>query len=213
VDIIDIVIDVIKLTAVVIGVMGALKKLYGTRFESHSRLREEYIFAKGVLSDLSKDNVHPYLKEKGYQALVGATKIRDYEVSYLLSLNYPSRSLKDFIYTRALLENFEESDLKLKFKSRYYSKLSRGLRKWSSFVIYFIFGFALVIPMTFFKQITYSGVDLIFLLSVWYLFSIFGAIWALTSHMKISRAEVLVDNQEPHSWTVGSFSSINSSVR
>lgn len=53
----------------------------------------------------SNKQLHPFLREKGYQAIAGDKQIGANEIEYLLSLKGPERALRDYVLGRPYLEH------------------------------------------------------------------------------------------------------------
>lgn len=124
-----------------IGAIGAAKVLYELPILRRNRLREEYKFAKDFLAEVeTNDQLHPYLKEKGYQTIAGNPHLSADEIAYLLLLyqkdhespliRYADRALRDYISGRPLLTYRPlGGDVRIVFKEKYASKLARTWRK------------------------------------------------------------------------------------
>lgn len=188
-----------KVVPVVVGAIGA-----GFRFfdfnGKRGRMRDEYKFAREFLRDVKHHpDLHPYLKEKGYQAIAGDTQMRADEIEYLLSLTRPERALRDYVKGRKYLDHFPQSgNLQINFKRKYVSSWSRQWRM----VIYLIMYMALVLlafgPMLFsgYLKMPFAETLLGFALCL----VVFGPLaWmAVQAGASIYRAQVLVANQDRH---------------
>ena len=97
---------VLKLLAVLVSSVGAWKVLTELARARRATLREEYRFAKEFLSDLkSKEPIHVYLKDKGYEALGGDKSLATREIEYLMSLPEPARALREYANGRKYIEH------------------------------------------------------------------------------------------------------------
>src|SRR5690606_19252263 len=113
--------------------------------------REEYKFAKEFLDEVSaKEKLHPFLREKGYQAIAGDNQIAADEIEYLLSLKGSERALRDYVLGRPYLEHLPDAgDLQIAFKKKYTSKWSRHLSKFFYLGVYIALAFLAVSPLLF----------------------------------------------------------------
>ena len=92
---------IIKIILAIVGIMGAAKIIYELILGSKSKLREEYRFSKEFLNDLSQNkNLHPFVIEKGYQAIAGTSTVNGEEISYLLSLEKPVECINDYVLAK-----------------------------------------------------------------------------------------------------------------
>jgi hypothetical protein len=83
---------IFKVATFLFGAVGATKIYYELTNKGKGQLRDEYRFSKEFLQEVA-DNpaMHPFLKEKGYQALAGDHRLSAAEVEYLLSLQKPDQ--------------------------------------------------------------------------------------------------------------------------
>jgi len=191
---------IFKLAMVCIGLVGAAKGLYDLSIGRRSKLRDEYKFAREFLADVGQQaGMHPYLTEKGYQAIAGDTKIRGAEVEYLLSLTGPERALRDFVMGREYLEHLPDSgNLQIKFRKKYERKWSRQWRMYSYYALYFVFFFAGFAPLVFSSYLHLSGQNMLIAFAASFSgFVPYGWLF-LRSGAKIYRAQMLVDHQDRH---------------
>jgi hypothetical protein len=195
-------IDWLQIITVIAGTFFAswkiLRELSSTKT---SKLREEYKFAKEFLEyKANKDGkAHPYIWEKGLQALAGTNKIKPEEVEYILSLKNPSQCLKDFVLARRYLEDIETTgDLKLSFKKKYKADASRKWRKLYYVIQYFITALFALSPISIATFLNWEFKD--FLLAISITLPIFGfvAYNSLIAHVSITRGEHLVKSQSSH---------------
>ena len=191
---------IIKVATVCIGLVGAARVMYDWSIGKKGRLRDEYKFAKDFLNDISQPlKIHPYARDKGYQAIAGDTQISGEEVEYLLSLNRPERALRDYVLGKKYLEHLPDSgNLQIKFKKKYERKFSRQWRMYGYLVLYIIFVFAAFTPIIFSSYLEISFQNSIFTLVI--SLSVFGpyAWFFVQSGAKIYRAQMLVNHQDRH---------------
>lgn len=191
---------VFKLAMVCIGLVGAAKGLYDLSIGRRSKLRDEYKFAKEFLAEVDQQlDMHPYLKDKGYQAIAGDSKITGTEVEYLLSLTGPERALRDFVMGREYLEHLPDSgNLQIKFRKKYQNKWTRRWRLYSYVTLYVVFAFAAFAPLVFSSYFHLSGQKILIAFGASFLgFVPYGWLF-LRSAAKIYRAQMLVDHQDRH---------------
>lgn len=192
---------VLKSVAVLVGLVGAAKVIYELALGSHGRRREEYKFAKDFFQALKEDpSMHPFLKEKGYQAVAGNRYVSADEIEYVLSLQTPNQALRDYTLGRMYLDYSprKNGDLKLEFRSKYKKAWSRIWLKTYYTACYALLGLLAISPFLvsgflkkgFLETLTELGV----------LFVLCGPLawFALMSATRVYRAEKLVKNQSKH---------------
>jgi len=130
----------IKIGLLCLGMVTAAKGLFDLSIGRKSKLRDEYKFAKDFLTDVDNfGEMHPYLKEKGYQAIAGDEKVTATEMEYLLSLRNPEQAIKDYVIGRDYLEHLSVlEDLQIRFKKKYETKWSRMWRMCFYFACYIL---------------------------------------------------------------------------
>ena len=190
----------IKIAGVLVASVGAGKLLYDVFIGKRGRMREEYTFAKQFLDDVESNKpLHPFLREKGYQAIAGDAQLGADEIEYLLSLRRPQRPLRDFVLGRGYIELLSTSgDLKIEFKKKYAGVWSRWWRKYLYGAMYFIF-FALAFSppiVAQFRGISPAKILGSFVASL----AVFGpyAYFSLRASTRVYRAEQLIKNQDKH---------------
>lgn len=187
----------IKFAPILIGAFAAWKIVVDLLRGRYSHLRDEYRFAREFFNDLSANSaMHPFLRQKGYQALAGDARLTAGEVEYLLALNGSSRALKDYVLGLPYLEHVATAaESQVKFKKKYISDWSRRWRKYFYFGLYlacYFTSFApLVLPVF---RVAPSGqaFPLFVMTAVVFLPAAF---FSLKAGVRISRAESLVKNQ------------------
>jgi len=189
----------IKLVVATVGIVSAGKIIYEFISGSKSKLREEYKFAKEFINDLNKSNIHPFVIEKGYQAIAGTTTVNSEEIAYILSLENPVKCLKDYVLSKKYLDHLETNgNLKISFSKKYKSKYSRNWRKLFYLGTYFVSAFIALSPLIL-TRIYEFNLNQFMLLSV-FLMPVFSllAFDSLRSFTKIYRSEKLEENQKSH---------------
>jgi hypothetical protein len=191
---------IVKVAGVGIGLVGAARGLYDLSIGKRSKLREEYKFAKEFIEFINANKViHPYLKDKGYQAVAGDSAISGEEVEYLLSLTRPEKALKDYVMGKKYLEHLpNHGNLQIKFKEKYKTKWSRRWRMYAYLLLYIAFSFAAFSPLLF-SSYFHMGLQsalTAFIISL-AVFAPYAYIF-LMSGAKIYRAQMLVEHQNKH---------------
>ncbi len=164
---------------------------------SRSSLREQYKFAKEVMKDLKEEqDIHPFLKEKGLQAIAGSKDIAAEEIDYILSLRSPSSRLTEFMKAQKLLTLFgNEGYRKFCFKGRYNKKTYRFVLKIFYGCIYFLSVFAAFYPIVFANSLNIEPFKLALTILIVFIIFVFYAIVAANAFLKITLAENLVSKQ------------------
>jgi hypothetical protein len=205
----------IKITTVLIGAIGAGKLLYDLSIGRRGRMREDYNFAKQFLDEVSSNpQLHPYLREKGYQAIAGDSQLSADEIEYLLSLRNPQRALGDYVLGRKYLVVLPaESDQKIRFKAKYENPWSLRWRQYFYTSLYFALSVIALAPLLLGQFLTLSAGRLLgtSLLSV----VIFGpyAFFAVKAAARIYRAIQLVKGQDKHTQIIALTASRSLSQR
>jgi len=126
----------IKLGTLISGLIGAAVGLWKVRDEllrsRRGHFRDEYKFAAEFLDAVSRlgSTMHPYLKQKGYQALAGGAHLRIAEIEYLMSFQEPVRALEDYALGKKYLVHLSTAGSdQLEFGARYQNKRRRTLIK------------------------------------------------------------------------------------
>lgn len=153
------------IVGVVLGVIGAVKILYELPILKRNRFREEYKFSQGFLAEIEEDEeMRPYLREKGYQAIAGDKYISADEVAYLLTLyrpepNYDSGryrqadgALNDYVRGKRYLKFCPKvNNERIEFKDKYKNKWTRKWRMYLSLSLAILLYVAAFSPLLFGK--------------------------------------------------------------
>jgi hypothetical protein len=190
----------IKSGTFLLGVVGSAKVLYEISIGRQSRMREEYKFAKAFIVELnSNPDMHPYVLEKGCQALAGDRQLVAEEIKYLLSLQRPSLALRDYVLGRKYLEHLPNvGNLQIAFKKKYQGIWSRLWRKSLYISFYALFVFFAVAPVLLSKFLFKSPSDVVFPLILCLAVFVPYAWYSLVEAARIYRAEKLVQHQDKH---------------
>jgi hypothetical protein len=191
----------VRIGTFVLGAFGAWKVLLEILNGRQGRLREEYKFAREFFSDLDRmPQMHPFLKNKGLQAIAGDTRLNAAEVEYLLTLNDPATALRNYVLGRQYLRHFvTATGGQLDFDVKYARRWSRWWRKAGYLALYFLCyslgSSPLILPS--FKMISPGSMFLAFPVTAVIFYS--AGYFALKAGIRIARAEALVKNQNRHS--------------
>jgi hypothetical protein len=189
---------IFKAATVIIGSIGAWKVVYELSIGRRGRMREEYKFAKDFLDQVKNGEMHPFVREKGFQAIAGDARLRAKEVEYLLSLEEPARALKDYVIGRPYLEHVGSEMIQIRLKGKYQRTLYRKFRMYSYGALYFALAFLAFFPLfvstTMFKE---PG-QLLTTLIVFFIAAAPNAWSALDNSMRIYRAGELAKNQRKY---------------
>jgi hypothetical protein len=170
----------------------------------HGHLREEYKFARDFLQDLGENQrMHPFLRQKGYQAIAGDTRLSTHEIEYLLTLNDAARSLKDYVVGRPYLQHLVTSaSNQVVFRDKFVHRTSRRWRKVLYFSLYLLCYLAVFAPLFLwaFRLVEASNAVLASSISAIPFFT--AAVLSIREAVRIGRAEALVDNQQKYDQAV-----------
>lgn len=190
----------IRIGMLLLGAVGSWKLIIEFSRTGRAHLRDEYKFAREFFKDLAEmPDMHPFLKQKGYQAIVGESSVSAQETEYLLALHDPAKAVRNYLQGRRYLEFLSTSTgAKLEFKPKYKRKWSRDWRKviWATlyFVCYSVGVSPLVLPG--FKLLSPVLMPFAFMVTATIFFP--AGFFALTAGIRISRAEELLGRQYKH---------------
>ncbi|MFH4402816.1 hypothetical protein WMQ46_22885 [Vibrio diabolicus] len=190
----------VKVLGAVSSFVAISKILYDIVSGKRAKLRDEYRFAKEFLND-TNGNLHPYAKEKGYQALAGTNTIPANEIEYILSLVNPAQCLRDYVLSRNYLEKTEVmGSAHLRFKKKYQSINKRRFLIVCYGLIYALCFMAMTCPIYLKSWFQLSNTDTLIALAITFTAFPYPTWWSLKEGVKIGRAQQLVKNQRLHSW-------------
>jgi hypothetical protein len=141
--------DVIRVITTIIALVGAWKAINDAVGGRWSRIREEYRFAKEFIDDIEvNENIHPFLKEKGYRAIAGDATVDPDDIQYLLSIENPELSLRYYMLGRRylVLSKYTEN-VRFVFRKRCQGAFSRGWRKKLYYFLFLVFFVLIPSPM------------------------------------------------------------------
>ncbi len=186
-----------KLGALFIGAVSTLKLAHAWLYERQGRIREEYKFAREFLADLERTpKMHPFLREKGYQAIAGDARLTAGEIEYLLTFHDSPRALKDCVLGRPYLQYFATAgERQFSFSPRFKPLWQRRWRKFLYLALYFLFFAGAFLPLLLptLKALPQEQVLVLFAFSL--VLFVPPAFLALRAGVRIARAEVLVEHQ------------------
>jgi hypothetical protein len=194
----------IKIATFFLGLVGATKIIYEIGMARRFRMRDEYKFAKDFFDALDASKpMHPFVREKGFQAIAGDNQLSANEVEYLLSLEKPDRALKDYVLGKKYLNHLPQmGSLQIAFKTKYQKNWPRKWRKTVFLVSYAVSFFLVFLPILLPKLFSNSATDTFVLFSLTSL--VFGpyAWFSLMTAGSIHRAEKLVERQSKHTQSI-----------
>lgn len=183
----------------ILALFGVAKIVNELVSKKKSKLKEDYTFSKSFFEDIKKDNLHPYLLEKGYQALAGSHVVNAKEIAYILTLKDSERWLRDYIFSiKYLIFSATSNKEEINFSKKYKKKWSRLWRKSFYLLTYILFALLAMSPFLLSqgKSVPIGNV----LIQLAFTLPVFGIIagLALIEGLKIKKAEELCEKQETH---------------
>lgn len=119
-----------KTSIVIIGVI--LRTIYQIWIFLQNHLHQNYKLAKEIFDDIQNNpSMHPYVLERGYQALAKSKNIKIREAEYLTSLENPNSSLTNYIKARSYLLFYPDKEKKSNFKKNMNQNFPDKLEKLS----------------------------------------------------------------------------------
>lgn len=192
---------ILKFGALLLGAISTLKLSYDWLYGRQSRLRDEYKFANDFLRDIAQNkNMHPYVRQKGYQAIAGDTRLSAGEIKYLLTLHDSASAIRDYVLGRPYLKYYATAqEAQISFHPNYKRRWTRLWRKSWYLVLYFLFFFGAFAPLFLpvFQSLP-AGQELV-LFAFSFTLLIPPGFLVFLAGVRIARAEVLVENQQKHS--------------
>lgn len=137
-----------KIIAVIFASFPLIKLFIDLSRSKKSHMREEYKFVKEFLNDVKNNKeMHPFLIEKGFQAIACERWAEARDIDFIISLEEPTRSLNDFIQGRNYLEFKEnEYDKRIVFKQKYQARWRRNFIKVAALFLYLCFCILTLLP-------------------------------------------------------------------
>ena len=198
----------IKFVALIAGIIGIGKIYYEILMGKHTRMRDEYKFAKEFFGDMeANQKLHPFVAEKGYQAISGNKSITLSEMEYLMSLQEPDLALRDYVLGIKYLKHVQaEGNRQIIYNQKRYQKVwYRWILKTLYIVFYFALAFLAMAPLLF-PKLLFKDPAKISLGAIVMWVSVSGLYtWAsIHALARVVRAEKLVLRQRKYS-TENSF--------
>ncbi|SFM63983.1 hypothetical protein [Rugamonas rubra] len=96
-------------TWIVLTVLGLVGVWFSTRqftLGAKAANREEYKFAKSFFEDIKQNaDMHPFARQKGYQAIAGSQSLPAPVIEHLMSLTDPVVALQDYVISKSYLKH------------------------------------------------------------------------------------------------------------
>lgn len=154
---------ILRITPVIVGIFTIGKTIYDMMYSTKAKLRDEYKFAKDFLDEQNLKKIHPFAKDKGYQAIAGCTDITPKEIEYLLSLSNPVCRLDDYKSSHRLFDKVGEGEeFRLVYKKRFRSKVYRTTIFCWYLILYFVLAFISTAPFLFPEWFGHNGMIMLF---------------------------------------------------
>lgn len=185
-----------KLFGLVSVIVTSGLAIWNTTLGRRKNFKEDYAFARDFFAEL-KDEMHPLVRERGFQALAGTASVSASEIECLLALDSTGSSIGAYLLGRHYLAHVKMTDSnRFQFKTKYRTKAARISRKFAYFLMYLFFSFAALNP--FFLPLFSDKIqtkNLLFDTAGWLI--TFGpfAFFAMREAVKISSAEGVVARQ------------------
>jgi hypothetical protein len=182
------------------GLFALPKILYENSTLRKSQRREEYEFSKKFISEVFEDQickkpkVHPFIVEKGYQAISG--EMLGYnEIMTLLNFPNPLLALKKFFRSQELL--ILTKDGLFEYIKKYNSTGKRWFYRKLYSTAYFVLAMVAILPFTFKKQlgIELESTESIIKYSLFVVAILFWAISQLLKYINMEFAEYIIEEQ------------------
>lgn len=192
---------IFRIISIIVGAIAIRKALADIVRGRHGDLREEYKFARDFIHEMNLNpKMHPFLRQKGYQAIAGDARLSAGEIEYLLTLHHPARAIRDYVFGKFYLEHLATAtNRQIVFKKKYRSRWKRFSRKilfMGLYLLCFCFAFAPVALPLFNK---FSSAQLLTAFVFTAILFLPASFMALIEGIRVTTAEILVRNQQKHS--------------
>jgi hypothetical protein len=192
--------NIFKAATAIAAVIGGARVIYEFTLGTHSRLRDEYRFAKEFLHDLCETDtskkLQPLAIERGYYALAGTRTIPAQDIAYLIELRDPDKRLKDYVLSRVYVE-FDSASHRIRYRKKYRHSLSRLWRKGCWLLTYLTASVLAMSPLLIAGPLQAGAQFMLWSLVTIPLFGL-AAGHALRNFFAIGRGEALVNEQQKH---------------
>lgn len=189
---------IIKAVGIVAAAIYGAIKSRDLFLNKKNRLREEALFANDFIK-MDDGNLHPFVREKGYQAIAGSKWVSADDVSYILTLKDSEQCLNMYVSGKNYLDfSCKKGTEKFQYKEKYHKKHGVVWRSFLYFILYLIFSLLALFPFIFSEPLGIETESVIksLLITV----PIFGiyAWFFLDLNVRINSAKKLVEKQQLH---------------
>lgn len=169
-----------------------------------NRLREEALFAHDFIK-MDDGSLHPFVREKGYQAIAGSKWVSADEVAYILTLKNSEQCLNMYVSGKKYLD-FSSGKISenFQYKEKYRKKYAIAWRKRLYFFMYVIFAFLALFPFIFSRSLGMEAESVIKGLVITMPFFGIYAWFFLDLNIKLNSVKNLVEKQELHATIIES---------
>lgn len=193
--------NILKIIGVFASIIALHKGVLDNSIGKRSQHKEEYELSKKFIAELftddqteNKKEPHPFIIEKGYQAISGE-RLSHKEIKALLHFPCPSRALKAFYRAGDFIElNKDES---FEYIKKYQSKKSRKRYKIWYYCAYFFYAIIAIFPLVFtvLFRINITDLESIIKFVIFIGMFVFLAISQLWQSVKMEFADYIIEEQ------------------
>lgn len=137
--------DIIKLVGSIVSLFAIYKIFVDVIFARSAKRREDYNLTKTFLQDLDNPKTHPYVIEKGFQALTGDFYSLK-EIKYLLTFKSSSEAIFKRSFAKTFID-FDEGKDRYCWKEPYSAPLKQKYSSTLYVLAYIIFGYIGTLPL------------------------------------------------------------------
>jgi len=192
---------IIKLIGIIASIIALRKGVLDNSIGKRSQHKEEYELSKKFIAELftddqteNKKEPHPFIIEKGYQAISGE-RLSHKEIKALLRFPCPSLALRAFYRAGDLIE-LNKDDV-FEYKKKYQSKKSRKRYKIWYYCAYFFYAIIAIFPFLFtvLFKISITDLESIIKFLIFIGMFVFLAISQLWQSVKMEFADDIMEEQ------------------
>lgn len=196
--------QILKIGAFVLSALVTVKVLIEFLRSRQGRLREEYKFAREFFEHLRQEpQLHPFLKQKGDQAIAGDPSLTAAEIEYLLTLQDSSMAMKNYVLGRRYLEHHSTAGhSQVVFKKKYSKPWVTSVLQRYYYAQYFFLYLLAFSPLLASSIAAYFNARTAVALAVSVVIFLPTAIYSLLAAIKIGRAKELVASQATYARTL-----------
>lgn len=187
---------ILKISSFSIGTITVGLAIWNAAQGHRKNLKDEYTFARDFFEYIERSKPHPLVRERGYQAVAGDSKITAMEVEYLLELTPSGKALRLYARGKKYLTHISTAGrFQVQYRAKYRNRLARLSRKIVYFVVYMISVFLSVLPLLFSARRLEEAGNILSntIISCFVFLPI--AFFVLREAVKISQAEELIEVQ------------------